>query len=186
MGPVEFVQAHPLLAITPHSRAVHRQGQPADPTAPEVVPPQTGAYAFGDQGAFQFGDGTHDHHEGPAQRPPVSICSRKLTNSTPQAIQLIQRLQEVADLLGHSQIQMTMRYAHLAPEHTLAAVERLAELGARQGGLISSNSFISYQSLSQAEAGSGDAKRNKTAEPTGTKTSTDAFQSRQPDSSYVH
>jgi hypothetical protein len=27
--------------------------------------------------------------------------------------------------MGHSTIQMTMRYAHLAPEHTQAAVDRL-------------------------------------------------------------
>jgi hypothetical protein len=27
--------------------------------------------------------------------------------------------------MGHKTIQMTMRYAHLAPEHNLAAVERL-------------------------------------------------------------
>jgi len=28
--------------------------------------------------------------------------------------------------MGHKTIQMTMRYAHLAPAHQLAAVERLA------------------------------------------------------------
>jgi len=28
--------------------------------------------------------------------------------------------------MGHKAIQMTMRYAHLAPAHKLAAVERLA------------------------------------------------------------
>jgi hypothetical protein len=27
--------------------------------------------------------------------------------------------------MGHKKIQMTMRYAHLAPEHKLVAVERL-------------------------------------------------------------
>jgi integrase len=51
-------------------------------------------------------------------------------------------LRTVADLMGHSNIQMTMRYAHLVPEHTLAAVERLvlfnssmsAKLGAVPGG----------------------------------------------------
>jgi hypothetical protein len=35
-------------------------------------------------------------------------------------------LRAVAELIGHKTIQMTMRYAHLAPAHTLAAVERLA------------------------------------------------------------
>jgi Phage integrase family len=34
-------------------------------------------------------------------------------------------LRTVADLMGHATIQMTMRYAHLAPKHKLDAVERL-------------------------------------------------------------
>jgi integrase len=34
-------------------------------------------------------------------------------------------LRTVADLMGHKHIQMTMRYSHLAPAHTRAAVERL-------------------------------------------------------------
>jgi hypothetical protein len=29
--------------------------------------------------------------------------------------------------MGHKSIQMTVRYSHLIPKHTLAAVERLAE-----------------------------------------------------------
>lgn len=33
---------------------------------------------------------------------------------------------KMAELMGHKTIQMTMRYAHLAPAHQLAAVERLA------------------------------------------------------------
>jgi len=35
-------------------------------------------------------------------------------------------LRTVAALMGHKTIQMTMRYAHLAPEHKLIAVERLS------------------------------------------------------------
>jgi integrase len=35
-------------------------------------------------------------------------------------------IRTVAELMGHRTIQMTMRYAHLAPEHNLAAVEMLA------------------------------------------------------------
>jgi integrase len=35
-------------------------------------------------------------------------------------------IRTIADLLGHKNIQMTMRYSHLAPEHKLVAVERLA------------------------------------------------------------
>jgi len=34
-------------------------------------------------------------------------------------------IRTVAQLMGHSTIQMTMRYAHLAPEHTQAAVDKL-------------------------------------------------------------
>jgi integrase len=35
-------------------------------------------------------------------------------------------IRTVAELMGHKNIQMTMRYAHLAPEHKLVAVERLS------------------------------------------------------------
>ncbi|MFZ0821403.1 MAG: site-specific integrase [Candidatus Acidiferrales bacterium] len=37
-----------------------------------------------------------------------------------------ENLRTVQDLLGHKQISMTVRYSHLAPQHQLAAVERLA------------------------------------------------------------
>lgn len=30
------------------------------------------------------------------------------------------------ELMGHTSIQMTVRYSHLTPKHTLAAVERFA------------------------------------------------------------
>ena len=38
-------------------------------------------------------------------------------------------IRTVAALIGHSTIQMTMRYAHLAPEHNQAAVDRLVSSG---------------------------------------------------------
>jgi len=34
-------------------------------------------------------------------------------------------LNTVRELLGHRKIAMTLRYAHLAPQHKAAAVERL-------------------------------------------------------------
>ena len=33
-------------------------------------------------------------------------------------------IRTVQELLGHKTIDMTVRYSHLAPKHTLAAVER--------------------------------------------------------------
>jgi len=36
-------------------------------------------------------------------------------------------LRTVQELMGHKSIEMTVRYSHLAPKHTLAAVERLTE-----------------------------------------------------------
>jgi integrase len=61
-------------------------------------------------------------------------------------------LRTVAELMGHKTIQMTMRYAHLAPEHNLAAVERLSSFtrppacGAEEGdlGSITSCNSSSY------------------------------------------
>ncbi len=34
-------------------------------------------------------------------------------------------LRTVQELMGHKNIEMTVRYSHLAPKHTLAAVEQL-------------------------------------------------------------
>jgi site-specific recombinase XerD len=38
-------------------------------------------------------------------------------------------LRTVQELMGHKTIQMTVRYAHLAPQHQLAAVQRLCDTG---------------------------------------------------------
>jgi site-specific recombinase XerD len=42
-------------------------------------------------------------------------------------------LRTVADLMGHSTMQMTLRYAHLAPGYRLAAVEKLLSAGTDSG-----------------------------------------------------
>jgi site-specific recombinase XerD len=36
-------------------------------------------------------------------------------------------IRTVGELLGHRSLQMTMRYAHLAPAHNAAAVDRLVQ-----------------------------------------------------------
>ena len=41
-------------------------------------------------------------------------------------------LRTVQQLMGHKTLQMTVRYAHLAPEHQLSAVERLCETATAQ------------------------------------------------------
>ena len=41
-------------------------------------------------------------------------------------------LRTVQELVGHKTIQMTVRYAHLAPKHQLAAVQRLCDTSAAQ------------------------------------------------------
>jgi len=41
-------------------------------------------------------------------------------------------LRTVQELMGHKTIQMTVRYAHLAPKHQLAAVQRLCDTGGAQ------------------------------------------------------
>ena len=43
-------------------------------------------------------------------------------------------LRTVQELMGHKTIQMTVRYAHLAPQHRLAAVQRLCDTEAIQKG----------------------------------------------------
>ena len=42
-------------------------------------------------------------------------------------------LRTVAQLMGHRTIQMTMRYAHLAPDHQQSAVERLLVYREKKG-----------------------------------------------------
>ena len=42
-------------------------------------------------------------------------------------------IRTVAALLGHATIQMTMRYAHLAPEHNQVAVDALLSFSRAEG-----------------------------------------------------
>lgn len=37
-------------------------------------------------------------------------------------------LRTVGELMGHQTFQMTMRYAHLAPEHRVSAVDKLLQV----------------------------------------------------------
>lgn len=43
-------------------------------------------------------------------------------------------IRTVQELMGHKTIQVTVRYAHLAPQHQLEAVQRLCDTGAAQNG----------------------------------------------------
>ena len=46
-------------------------------------------------------------------------------------------LKELQELLGHASLTMTMRYAHLAPEHLRTAVSRLEGLASPRPALVS-------------------------------------------------
>jgi len=41
-------------------------------------------------------------------------------------------IRTVQELMGHRTITVTLRYAHLAPQHQLAAVQRLCDTGVAQ------------------------------------------------------
>ena len=51
-------------------------------------------------------------------------------------------IRTVQELMGHKSISMTVRYSHLAPKHTLAAVELLAGSTAEPTGTKTSTGPI--------------------------------------------
>ena len=66
-------------------------------------------------------------------------------------------LNTVRELLGHKTIAMTLRYAHLAPEHTTAAVESLVKGGGRRPkaacrGVLAENPMRTPVKFSRAHA----------------------------------
>jgi site-specific recombinase XerD len=56
-------------------------------------------------------------------------------------------LRTAQQLMGHKTIQMTCRYAHLAPEHQLAAVEKLCETGVKQDGATDTRTSTSPDTM---------------------------------------
>jgi len=70
----------------------------------------------------------------------------------------------VAELMGHKTIQMTMRYAHLAPEHNLAAVERLVSFNSGKppvaGGSPAQSALLERATATISATASGDKDRS--------------------------
>ncbi len=58
-------------------------------------------------------------------------------------------IRTVQELMGHRTIQITLRYAHLAPQHQLAAVQRLCETADVQNG--ATDTTTSTSDLEQAK-----------------------------------
>lgn len=76
-------------------------------------------------------------------------------------------LRTVAELMGHNSIQMTMRYAHLAPQHNRAAVDRLVSLSDSRHAATKStkaskreNEMVT-KSVTSQNRGSGSLQKNR-------------------------
>jgi site-specific recombinase XerD len=63
-------------------------------------------------------------------------------------------LRTVQELMGHKTIQMTVRYAHLAPQHRLAAVQRLCDTEAVQTSASDTTTDTKLKSPSVAKSAS--------------------------------
>jgi hypothetical protein len=53
----------------------------------------------------------------------------------------------VQELIGHKTIQLTMRYAHLAPQYQLEAVQRLCDTGGVLNGATDTRSSTDLNSV---------------------------------------
>ena len=77
-------------------------------------------------------------------------------------------LRTVAELMRHSSIQMAMRYAHLAPQHNRAAVDRLvrAKTGNRRSkkgtGAANGDSELVTQSVTSRNLNFEEKAENRT------------------------
>jgi len=58
-------------------------------------------------------------------------------------------VKELQELLGHASLTMTMRYAHLAPEHLRTAVSRLEGLTSSQPASASAQEPVETVGASQ-------------------------------------
>ena len=67
-------------------------------------------------------------------------------------------IRTVAQLMGHSTIQMTMRYAHLAPEHNQSAVDRLVPVASKT---------VTTQNVTATKSATGQNDRRRQVEKSG-------------------
>ncbi len=57
----------------------------------------------------------------------IEVIGLQATNTVGYIAMSGATLRELADLLGHVNVQMTMRYAHLMPSHTQNVVARMMQ-----------------------------------------------------------
>ena len=96
MAAGDLAQTLALAAFAVDCPTVDREGLPTDVTAFELGSPHAGSHALDDQVAFEFGDRTDDHDDGPAQRAGRVDAFAEADELDVEPVELVQDLEEDA------------------------------------------------------------------------------------------
>src|SRR3989442_13417491 len=92
--------AESALTVTDQAFHVHREGRPPQAPPLQLRPAHPRSHPLHDQVALQFADGGDDYRDRPAQRPARVQLLPEADELHPQAVQLVQGFQKVADAAG--------------------------------------------------------------------------------------
>ena len=95
MAAGDLAQTLALAAFAVDCPTVDREGLPTDVTALELGSPHAGSHALDDQVAFEFGDRTDDHDDGPAERAGRVDAFAEADELDVQPVELVQDLEEM-------------------------------------------------------------------------------------------